>query len=114
MRKFYERPEKISKTYGFLYECNHPRYNEGRLYLDDTGKGLVIIQQRYDPVTKHTWWDGVDPDLAFDIYTNDRFGTFLSENADYPDENKLYPTFEVRKVMWALRMCPMKKEPWES
>ena len=113
MRKFYEKPEYVL-NYGDAYVCDHPRYNVCTLFSDKEGKGIAVIQQRYDPKTKHTWWGVIDKWLASDIYINNNFKKFLKENAAFPDENGLYPTFEVRKLMWQLRMCPMKKEDWES
>lgn len=42
------------------------------------------------------------------------FMSFFEENAAEPDENGLYPTVTARKIMWKLRMKPLKKEYWEE
>lgn len=112
MRKFYEKPEYAMK-YGETYHCDHPRYNKCTLFCDREGQGIAVIQQRYDPLTKHTWWDEIDQWLASDIYIHPMFKPFFKDHAAFQDEKGLYPTFEVRKLMWLFRMCPMKKEEWE-
>ena len=35
-------------------------------------------------------------------------------NAKRKNKDGLYPTVTVRKLMWALRMKPLKKERWET
>ena len=80
--------------------------------LDDLG--LIIIQEHFNEKIKARWWGAVDPWLAYDIFNNPNFGEFLYNNAAKCDENKLYPVFTVRKVMYALKMKPLKKAFWEE
>lgn len=114
MRTFYEKPDIIVPMYGMRYECDHPRFNSCTLFeRKDKGKGLIVIQQRYDPVTKHTWWNEIDPWLANDIYLSRRFREAFDKLSDVKDDKGLYPVIEVRKLMWMVRLNPMPKEPWE-
>ena len=76
-------------------------------------KGLAVIQQRYDEVTKQTWWEEIDPWLANDIYLCLGFKEFFEQFAGYSKDG-LYPTVTVRQIMWALKMKPLKKERWET
>ena len=77
-------------------------------------KGLAIIQEKFNPIKKTRQWSSVEPWIAGDIYLNPGFKRFFLENAAEPDENGLYPTVKLRKLMWALRMKPLKKEFWEE
>lgn len=113
MRYHTDRPETYSPPkHGRSYRCEHPVYSRGTLYLRD-GKGLVVIQQRYDPTSKHTWWNGIDPWLIDEIHNSEEFEPFFTEHADAPSDG-IFPTFTVRQVMWALRLKPLKKQPWET
>ena len=42
------------------------------------------------------------------------FLEYFRENAKRKNKDGLYPTVTVRKLMWALRMKPLKKERWET
>lgn len=111
MRYYYEKPE-VYIPYGITYECNHPLYNRCTLYLE--GKcGLAVIQERFDLERKHRYWSEIDPWLSFDVYLSPRFHTKFKEYAKEAKDN-LYPTITVRKLMWQLRMKPLKKEFWEE
>jgi len=77
------------------------------------GIGFGVIQQRYDPVSRHTWWGEIDPSIANDIYLSKGFLDFFRENAR-KDKHGLFPAYPVRKIMWALRLPPLKREPWET
>ena len=72
MRYHYERPSIYLSIYGDTYSCNHPIYSKCTLFVTDN-KGLAIIQQRYDPDTKTTWWGEIDPWLTDDLYLNPGF-----------------------------------------
>lgn len=112
MRYHYILPKYYTHITGRIYQCDHPVYDRCTLYL--IGKfGLAVIQQRYDPVTKSTTWGEIDPWLVDEIYTNTRFKRYFDKIASFP-ENGLYPTVTVRKIMWALRMKPLKKDIWET
>lgn len=112
MRYFYKRPETYQLSNSESYVCDHPVYNFCTLYKQDE-KGLAVIQQRYDSITKHTWWGAVDPWLSEDIYSNEHFQEYFNRKAGTPKDN-VYPTVTVRQIMWALRMKPLKKEKWET
>ena len=112
MRYFYKKPDDWVSA-GKVYRCDHPKYNQCTLYLDD-GRGLAIIQERFSPDTKTRRWSSIDPWLAGDIFFHEDFPEFFDEHAEEADENGLYPTFPVRTVMWMLRMKPLKKEFWEE
>lgn len=76
-------------------------------------RGLAVVQQYFRD--KCTFWGPVyTKGLTNDIFLNENFYRYMRENADKPDENGLYPTVTVRKLMWALRMKPLKKERWET
>ena len=111
MRSFYDKEHVPIQLYGKTYYCNHPLYNECTLYLIKD-RGLAVIQQRFDPITKHSWWGRIDPWLANDIYLSSKFIDVFKELAT-KEEDGLYFTISVRKLMWKLRMKPMKKEIWE-
>ena len=93
--------------YGEEVILDHPVYKMGTLFIQN-GKGLIITQKRF--AAKYVYWGALDPWLANDIYLNLRFPEFFLANAT--DVN--YPIFQVRKVMWALRMKPLQKEFWED
>ena len=43
------------------------------------GKGLAVIQQRYDENTKITWWGEIDPWLTDSLYLHENFLKFFKE-----------------------------------
>lgn len=61
---------------------------------------------------KYFFWSTIDPYLIDDIFAQDKFSEYFKEHAG-PCTDGLYPTVEVRKLMWALSMPPLKKEFWE-
>lgn len=112
MRYFHERPAFYLTHYGETYECDHPAYSRCTLYrIRD--KGLAVIQQRFDPETKRTWWGPIDPWLTDALYLSERFKPYFDERAG-PESGGLYPTVTIRQAMWALRMKPLKRERWET
>ena len=98
--------------YGSIYICDHPVYSRCTLYLIGD-KGLSVIQQRYDPNTKNTWWSEIDPWITDDLYLNPKFKEFFDSRAGECKDG-LYPTVTIRQIMWALKMKPLKKEKWET
>lgn len=72
-----------------------------------------MIQQRYDPVTKHTWWGEIDDWLTDDLYLHPKFKAYFDKRAG-ECVNGLYPTITIRQIMWALKMKPIKRERWET
>ena len=67
MRYRYEKPSKYSSRYGETYICDHPVHHRRTLFVIGN-KGLSIIQQRYNPNTKSTWWGEIDPWFTDDLY----------------------------------------------
>lgn len=98
--------------YGSTYTCDHPVYDKCTLFIIED-KGLAIIQQRYNPRTKKTWWGELDPWLTDDLYLHTNFKSFFDDRAG-KCENGLYPTVTIRQIMWALKMKPIKRERWET
>ena len=98
--------------YGSTYCCNHPVYNKCTLFKINN-KGLAVIQQRFDHETKHTYWSDIDPWLTDDLYLHPKFIKLFRERAGVI-ENGLYPTITIRQLMWALKMKPLPREPWET
>lgn len=73
----------------------------------------AVIQQRYDPETKHTFWAEVDEWLTDPLYLHPRFRAFFDRRAGTGTDG-LYPTVTIRQIMWALKMKPLPKQPWET
>ncbi len=126
MRYFCEKAEfEQFVTYGKTITANHPLYDQCTLYKINE-KGLAVIQQRFDPETKHTYWGPIDEWLTGPIYTNPKFLEYFEKKAGYmkyvgyiksglfETQRIIYPTVTVRQIMWALRMKPLKKQPWET
>lgn len=90
----------------------HPVYSKCTLYLSNN-KGLSVIQQRYNPDDKSTTWTELDPWLVDDIYTQVGFKDYFEKHAG-PPLNHIYPTVTIRQIMWALKMKPLKRQPWET
>lgn len=112
MRYHYEKPSIYYSKYGVTYSCNHPVYNKCTLYKIGT-KGLAVIQQRYNPDTKETWWEETDPWLTDMLYLHPGFKKFFDERSGECKEG-LYPTVTIRQIMWALRLKPIPRERWET
>jgi len=112
MRYHYEKPSIYLSKYGFTYTCDHPVYSKCTTFK--IGKyGLSIIQQRYDPTTKSTWWGEIDPWLTDDLYLHPNFKKYFDERSG-ERVNGIFPTVTVRQIMWALKMKPIPKERWET
>lgn len=112
MRYHYEKPTIYLSMYGITYRCDHPVYDRCTLFLDKN-RGLAIIQQRYNPETKQTWWGEIDPWLTDDLYLHPNFKEFF-ENRSGEGKDGLYPTVTIRQIMWALKMKPIPRERWET
>lgn len=112
MRYHYEKPEIYLSKYGLTYTCDHPVYNKCTLYLIND-KGLAVIQQRYDSISKNTWWGEIDPWITDELYLHPRFKEFFDERSGECVDG-LYPTVTIRQIMWALKMKPIKREQWET
>lgn len=112
MRYHYENQKIYLSMYGRTYICDHPVYDRCTLYTIG-GKGLAVIQQRHDSESKRTWWSEIDACLVDDLYLHKSFHEFFNKRAGVA-ANGLYPTVSLRQIMWALRMKPLKREPWET
>lgn len=112
MRYHYEKPNIYLSMYGETYECDHPVYDRCTLYKIHN-KGLAVIQQRYNPRTKETWWDEIDDWLTDELYLHPKFRKFFEDRAGECTDG-LYPTVTVRQIMWGLKMKPIPREPWET
>lgn len=112
MRYHFTKPQFHSSRYGEVYQCNHPVYSYCTLYRINN-KGLAVIQQRYDPLTKSTWWESIDTWLVDLLYLNPNFIGFFNKYAS-ESNNGLYFTVTLRQLMWALKMKPLKRERWET
>ena len=112
MRYFYEKPEMYFTNYGTVFECNHPVYSICTLFLIN-GRGLAVIQQRYNPKDKATYWTEIDPWLNDKLYLHPKFKETFDKRAGEMIDG-IYPTVTIRQLMWALKMKPLPKERWET
>lgn len=112
MRYHYEKPVIYRSIFGNTYKCNHPVYNECTLFQIGK-KGLAVIQQRFNPDTKSTWWGEIDPWLTDTLYLHEGFKKFFDERAG-ESNGGLYPTVTIRQIMWALKLKPIPRERWET
>lgn len=112
MRYHFIKPQLYNPRYGIVYECHHIVYSKCTLYLI-RGKGLAVIQQRYDKETKTTWWTEIDPYLVDALYLNQNFEEYFNRYSGIA-KCGLYPTVTVRQIMWALKMKPLKRSRWET
>lgn len=112
MRYNYQLTGKRYHIYGDTYHCDHPLYDACTLYKDGT-KGLAVIQEYYLASSKKHMWSKVDSMLVDEIYYNGDFKMVFDRYAAEPKDG-LYPTLTIRQIMWALRMKPLPKEPWET
>ena len=112
MRYHYQKPRIYLSVHGEMHLCAHPLYSRCTLYCTD-GIGLAVIQQRFDPAGKTTWWSEIDPWLTDMIYLHPRFAEYFGERAETATDG-LYPTVTIRQLMWALKMKPLARERWET
>lgn len=112
MRYHHEKPAIYLNKYGETYECDHPVYSRCTLFKIGN-RGLAALQQRHDSESKTTWWTEIDPWLTDAIYLNSGFKELFDKRSE-STSNGLYPTMTIRQMMWALRMKPLKREPWET
>lgn len=112
MRYHYEKPTMYTSVYGITYKCDHPVYDRCTLFRINN-KGLAVIQQRYIPDTKSTYWNEIDPWLVDDLYLHKKFEEFFNTRAD-ECINGVYPTVTIRQIMWGLKMKPLPRERWET
>lgn len=112
MRYHYKPPKEYMVSAACTYKCDHPMYSRCTLYRF-SNRGLAVVQKRFNPKMKVMWWGPIDPWLVDEIFNQERFMQVFDKHAGYCDNGR-YPTMSVRKLMWALRMKPMVKQPWED
>lgn len=112
MRYHYEKPELYLSRYGVTYTCEHPVYDNCTLFQIGN-RGLAVIQQRFDGLTKSTRWGSVDPWLTDDLYLHPKFKQYFDERSSEAMDG-LYPTVTIRQIMWALKLKPLPKQRWET
>lgn len=105
MRYYYEPKTKYEVTKGKTIRCNDKLYSMCTLY-EVNGRGLKVVQLRFNENLKVFYYGPIDPWLVDDIFSQPGFLEKLS--------NPPYPTMAVRTLMWQLRMKPLKKEWWEN
>ena len=108
MRYHYKENADRTNTYGELYFSDNPVYSRGILFKIGN-KGIVVIQQRYDPETKHAWWSEIDTRLCNELYLHPRFKSYFEKIA-----GEDFSTISLRHLVWELRMKPLKRERWET
>lgn len=94
--------------------ASHPLYSRFTLFELDDKRGLAVVQLRFNEYQKSAFWAPVDTALSCSICTNDNLKDYLEEHAGEPDQNGVYPTVDVRKLMWAIKMKPLPKNAWEK
>lgn len=109
MKYYSKKPDICVRLFGEVVDPKHPIYKRGTLYFEHN-RGLIVTQKHFNSDTKECFWSNVDDWIANDIYTCARFPEFFQMHATESE----YPIFELRKIMWALRMKPLKKETWET
>ena len=112
MRQHYVPPDIYLSMYGELFICDHTIYDRCTLYRIGS-RGLAVIQQRFDELTKSTFWCEIDPWLTDDIYLDPGFMDCFTEFAGELSDG-LFPAITVRQIMWRLKMKPLPREPWET
>lgn len=112
MRYHCVKPGIFVSMYGESYSCDHPVYSKCTLFRMGN-KGLSVIQQRYNPDTKHTYWGEIEPWLTDRLYLHPKFKAYFDERSSEATDG-LYPTVTIRQIMWALKMKPLKREQWET
>lgn len=76
-------------------------------------RGIAVIQQRFDPIKKTTWWGPIDIWLTDKIYLNPLFKEYFDKYGKISTDG-LYPTVTIRSIMHSPKMKPLNKEPWET
>lgn len=99
MRYYYEKPEYYTVTKAKTVTTDDELYSQCTLYEVD-GKGLKVVQLRFNPKLKVFFYGPIDDYLIDDIFSRNGFKELLTEPP--------YKTIDVRKLMWKLRMKPLK------
>lgn len=107
MRYFYDECSVPFRN----HKCEHPLYRQCTLYFKEN-LGLAVVKKHYNERLKMFWFGPIENTLAMDISRNEKFKAFFDENACEGCDD-IFPTFDIRKIMWALRMKPLRKQYWE-
>lgn len=113
MRYFIEKPVDATDHSIYFEKLDHPLYNSCRLYKINETMGLAIVQKRFNPKLKVFFYNAPDSWIMDEVIKHPGFADYVFEHAANPDGD-IYPTVTIRQVMYALKMKPLKKEPWES
>ena len=97
MRYYYEKSFIYVSMYGYIYTCNHPVYDKCTLYWIGN-RGLAVIQQRFNPETKSTYWTEIDPWLTGVLYLHTKFKEVFDDRS-CKCKDGLYPTVTIRQIM---------------
>lgn len=110
MKYHYQGPVFSEQMYGEYIQLDHPAYTFGTLFYDKTtSNGIVVVEQHFDKDTKHCYWGAIPNGIANDIYLSPNFKKFFEEHA----REAPYPIYQLRSIMWQLRMKPLEREDWE-
>lgn len=112
MKYHYEKPSVYLSKYGMTYKCNHQVYDVCTLYTIHN-RGLAVIQQRHNSITKTTWWSEIDSWLTDSLYLHPDFKDYFDKRSSECVDG-LYSTVTIRQIMWALKMKPIPRERWET
>lgn len=112
MRYFYQKPENYIVTAAKTYKCDHELYSKCTLYTFGD-RGLAVVQQRFNTTHKVSWWGEIDPWLIDDIFNQEGFMSVFDKYSGNCTDG-IYPTISVRRLMWTLRMKPLKRYIWED
>lgn len=99
MRYYYEKPEHYTVTKAKTVTTDDELYSQCTLY-EVNGKGLKVVQLRFNSKLKVFFYGPIDDYLIDDIFSRNGFKELLTEPP--------YKTIDVRKLMWKLRMKPLK------
>ena len=112
MRYFAQPKELYVRLYGKDVNSSHTLIRSGTLFQQGA-LGLLVVQNRFDEESKSFYYGAIDGWLCNEIYLNERFADAFKKFAG-PCVNGNYPVIKLRKLMWALRMKPLKKEYFEE
>ena len=107
-----KKPAIWRSNYGETYICDRPVYMSCTLFkIGD--KGLAVIQQRFNEVTKSTSLGTIDPWLTDQLYLHEEFKDYFDDRSGTCTDG-LYPTVTIRQIMWAPKLKPIERERWET
>lgn len=125
MKYYYEIKKNLNGGHMYGMTCklvDHPAAKSCTLFMIGD-KGLGVIEQKFSETFKAAYWGPIRDELCDVIYLHPRFLDYFNAHAQYisfmdgailPGENGQYPVVPLRKLMWALRMKPLKRQEWEN